>query len=117
MQIVKRNGKLVEFESEKIVDAIIKAMAETEEGIDEDLALSIADEIEDEFADVDVIPTVETVQDRIEILLAYNKRFDVSKKYILYRNKRNKLREQGWNMTDLQRDIYEKKYRFNNERF
>ncbi len=34
---------------------------------------------------------------------------DVAKKYILYRDERARLRKYGWEMTDLQRDIYEKK--------
>ena len=33
---------------------------------------------------------------------------DVAKLYIIYREERAKLREQGWVMSDLQRDIYEK---------
>jgi ribonucleoside-diphosphate reductase alpha chain len=40
-----------------------------------------------------------------------------ARKYIIYREERAQLREQGWNMTDLQRDIYEKKYRFDSETF
>lgn len=117
VKVEKRNNELVEFEIEKIVKAIVKAMAETDLGIDEDLAWEIAEEIEDEFEETDIIPKVETVQDRIEVLLAENGRFDVSRKYIIYREKRNKLREQGWEMTDLQRDIYENKYRFEGESF
>ena len=42
---------------------------------------------------------------------------DVARLYIIYREERAKLREQGWVMSDLQRDIYEKKYRFENESF
>lgn len=117
MQVVKRNGSLVEFQREKIVDAIIKAMLETEKGIDEEIAWSIAEDIELEFEESDIIPTVESIQDRVEELLIDYGRFDVSREYILYREKRAKLREYGWEMSDLQRDIYEKKYRFNGESF
>lgn len=117
MQIVKRNGTFVDFKKDKIVDAIIKAMAETKIGIDEELAWEIAEDIESEFEEIDIIPNVESVQDRVEVLLAEYGRFDVSRKYILYRNERKILREQGWEMTDLQRDIYEKKYRYENESF
>lgn len=113
----KRNSDLVEFDKNKIVQAIIKAMNETETGIDEDLAWDIAEDIELEFEDSDIIPTIESVSDRVEELLSENGRFDASKRYILYRNERSKLRNQGWEMTDLQRDIYEKKYRFGNETF
>lgn len=117
MQVVKRNGSLVEFQREKIVDAILKAMLRTEKGIDEEIAWSIAEDIELEFEESDIIPTVESIQDRVEELLIDYGRFDVSREYILYREKRAKLREHGWKMSDLQRDIYEKKYRFNGESF
>ena len=45
MQVRKRNGNLVDFEIEKIVVAIEKAMNETEEGIDEKVSQEIADNI------------------------------------------------------------------------
>lgn len=117
VKIRKRNGVLVEFASEKINDAILKAMAESDGGIDEELAQDIADEIEDEFEESELIPEVETAQDRIEVLLAEHGRFDVARKYIIYRESKSKLREVGWNMTDLQKDIFEKKYRHEDESF
>lgn len=117
MKVIKRNGNLVEFQREKIVDAIIKAMLRTEKGIDEELAWNVAEDIEMEFEDSDTLPTVESIQDRVEELLINYDRFDVGREYILYREKRTKLREQGWEMNDLQRDIYEKKYRFEDESF
>lgn len=117
MKIRKRNNDLVDFQKDKIVQAIVKSMAETNVGVDEDLAWDIAEDIELEFEDSDVIPTIESVSDRVEELLAENGRFDASKRYILYRSERSKLRNQGWEMTDLQKDIYEKKYRFEDETF
>ena len=93
MNIIKRNGvDLVEFQKDKIVSAIIKAMNETKTGVDEELAWGIAEDIESEFEDSDVIPTVESVSDRVEELLAINGRFDSSRRYILYREERSKLR-------------------------
>lgn len=115
MKVRKRNGNYVDFEGEKIVIAIQKAMAETDEGVDIDIARSIAEAIEDKYKDADDL-TIEKIQDNVEIELM-KVRPDVAKKYIIYREERNKLREQGWNMTDLQRDIYEKKYRYDSETF
>ncbi|HZJ98548.1 MAG TPA: ATP cone domain-containing protein [Tissierellaceae bacterium] len=118
MKIIKRDGvNLVEFDREKIVNAIIKAMGECDKGIDEDLAWEIAEDIELEFEDSDTIATVETISDRVEELLAENGRFDASRRYILFRSERAKVREQGWEMNDLQKDVYESKYRHNNESF
>ena len=45
---------------------------------------------------------IEQIQDFVEIQLMKS-RPDVAKLYILYREERARLREQGWSMTDLQR--------------
>ena len=115
LKVEKRNGNIVEFENEKIKIAITKAMRETEEGVDEELAGEIASKIEDELKDEEVV-NIEKIQDAVEVHLMKT-RSDVARKYIIYREERAKLREQGWDMTDLQRDIYEKKYRYDTETF
>lgn len=115
LKVEKRNGQIVEFHGEKIEIAVKKAMNETEKGIDEVLAREIADKAMDEFASLEKV-TIEQIQDFVEIELMKT-RPEVARKYIIYREERARLREQGWNMTDLQRDIYEKKYRFDSETF
>ena len=115
MKIVKRDGRVVEFERNKVETAILKAMKETEKGVDSYLASCITTVIINTFKDK--TPTVEEVQDDVERLLAEKGRFDASKQYILYRTERTKLREKGWEMTELQRDIYEQKYKLGNETF
>ncbi len=99
----------------KIEIAISKAMDETEKGIDEELAKEIAESVFQEFRNLDVVH-IEQIQDSVEVHLMKS-RPDVARKYIIYREERAKLREQGWDMSDLQRDIYEKKYRYDNESF
>jgi len=116
LQVQKRNGTIVPFDGEKIVNAIKKAMAESEDGIDEELAKEIAQNAYEEFSKSLDVVHIEQIQDFVEIQLMKT-RPDVAKRYIIYREERARLREQGWAMTDLQRDIYEKKYRFNNETF
>lgn len=101
MQVRKRNGNLVDFEIEKIVVAIEKAMNETEEGIDEKVSQEIAHNIAEKFKDDDELH-IEKIQDNVEIELM-KVRPDVAKKYIIYRQEREKLRKEGWDMTDLQR--------------
>ncbi len=115
LKVEKRNGNVVEFENEKIEIAITKAMRETEDGVDESLAKEIALSIEEELQTEEIVG-IEKIQDLVEIHLMKT-RPDVAKKYILYREERTRLREQGWDMTDLQRDIYEKKYRYEAESF
>lgn len=115
LKVEKRNGMIVDFNGEKIVNAVCKAMAETELGIDEVIAEEIADKAYDTFKDSKLVH-IEKIQDFVEVELM-GKRPDVAKKYILYRDKRARLRKYGWEMSDLQRDIYEKKYRYENESF
>ena len=45
MKVRKRNQNVVEFDAEKIVVAVEKAMAETEGGVDEDAARAVAQEV------------------------------------------------------------------------
>jgi ribonucleoside-diphosphate reductase alpha chain len=115
LKVEKRNGKVVDFEKGKIEIAVSKAMKETENGVDEALVKQIALEALDEFTDLGVV-NIEQIQDFVEIQLMKT-RPEVARKYIIYREERARLREQGWNMTDLQRDIYEKKYRYDAETF
>ncbi|WFA08662.1 adenosylcobalamin-dependent ribonucleoside-diphosphate reductase [Tissierella sp. Yu-01] len=115
LKVEKRNGKIVDFEGNKIEIAISKAMKETDKGADESVAKKIAEVVYNEFIDAGTVH-IEQIQDNVEIELM-KVRPDAAKKYIIYRQERAKLREQGWNMTDLQRDIYEKKYRYDSETF
>ena len=106
LQVEKRNGTIVHLRR-KIVNAIKKAMAESDIGVDEDLAKEIAHKAFEEFSQSLEVVHIEQIQDFVEIQLMKS-RPDVAKLYILYREERARLREQGWSMTDLQRDIYEK---------
>ncbi|MFA5575644.1 MAG: adenosylcobalamin-dependent ribonucleoside-diphosphate reductase [Tissierellaceae bacterium] len=115
LNVEKRNGDIVVFEEEKIENAVKKAMAESEIGVDEELAKEIANKAYIDLKELEVV-NIEKIQDFVEIELMKT-RPDVAKLYIIYREERTRLREQGWIMTDLQRDIYEKKYRFDYESF
>ncbi len=115
LKVEKRDKSIVEFESSKIANAVIKAMRETEAGEDVQLAEKVAKETYDHFKVIDVVD-IERIQDFVEIKLM-GSRPEVAKRYILYREERARLREEGWEMSDLQRDIYEQKYRFDGENF
>ena len=79
MKIVKRDSRIVEFDINRIVNAIMKAMAETKEGIDERLAKSIAKSIQEDTKDYVSPITVEEVQDLVEVRLMNSNRKDVAK--------------------------------------
>ena len=91
LKVEKRNGKIVDFEGDKIEIAIGKAMKETDKGLDEAIARSIAETVFNEFSDQETVH-IEQVQDLVEIELM-KLRPDAGKKYIIYREERTKLRE------------------------
>ncbi len=93
MKVVKRDGNFVEFNPQKIVDAIEKAMRETKEGLDAELSHEVAKGIEEAIEGRDGYVKVEEIQDMVEDLLMGSRRKDVAKKYILYRYERDKTRD------------------------
>ena len=88
--VVKRDGRIVGFNEEKIVAAIRKAMLRTEEGEDEHLVHQIADRIAMRGK---AQMTVEEIQDLVELELMKSARKDVAKIYIQYRNQRSIARK------------------------
>lgn len=90
--VVKRDGRVVKFDGERVYAAVIKAMNEC--GInDERLAETIAEKTEKKCADKDV--GVEQIQDWVEEYLMASKYKDVARAYIKYRDKRNTVRERN----------------------
>ena len=88
--VVKRDGRVVGFNREKISAAIRKAMLTTEAGEDEALVMRITDRIE---AIGDERMSVEQIQDMVETELMSSPRKEVAKKYIAYRNQRSIARK------------------------
>lgn len=84
--VVKRDGRIVGYNEEKIKAAIRKAMLQTERGEDEALIQKIADRIS---VTGDESMTVEEIQDRVEVELMNSPRKEVAKRYIAYRNQRS----------------------------
>lgn len=93
IKILKRTGSYVDFNPEKISNAIIKAMKETKDGVDDELAKEISLKIMDELSSKKFPVEVEAVQDMVENELMDSKRKDVAKRYILYRYERDKSRD------------------------
>lgn len=97
-QMEKRDGRIVPFSFEKIVNAIEKAMAAANEGGNEDAVL-VAHQVAGELARFakkykNFLPTVEGIQDSVEKQLMLNDFTAAAKHYILYRDKRNQLRSE-----------------------
>lgn len=90
LTVLKRDGRTVGFNKEKICAAIRRAMLQTEKGEDDALICRIADRIEISGKDQ---MTVEAIQDCVEMELMKSPRKEVAKKYIAYRNQRNVARK------------------------
>lgn len=88
--VVKRDGRVVDFNNQKIVAAILKAMNVTDSGEDIVLAAKIADVIGKRAEES---MSVEQIQDCVEFELMKSPRKEVARKYIAYRNKRNMARK------------------------
>lgn len=88
--VVKRDGRIVGFNEEKIASAIRKAMLHTDKGEDARLIRQIADHISLKGKPQ---MTVEDIQDLVELELMKSSRKDVAQKYITYRNQRSIARK------------------------
>jgi ribonucleoside-triphosphate reductase len=94
-KVQKRDGRIVDFDFERVVNAIFKAVTATGQG-DEAKAKKIADDVLKIFNrrfKNDGIPGVEQIQDIIEEVLIMEGLVDTAKSYILYREQRRRIRE------------------------
>ena len=88
--VVKRDGRIVGFNDQKIQAAIRKAMLHTDKGEDEHLIVRITDHIATKGK---AQMSVEDIQDAVEVELMKSARKDVAQKYIAYRNQRSIARK------------------------
>jgi len=95
-----REGEIIPFDLNKIIDAVYKAFLATSEG-EEKEAKNVAKKVfyklihlKEESEDKKFIPTVETIQDLVEAELMDLGYYFTAKSYILYRSKRAELRRE-----------------------
>lgn len=88
--VVKRDGRIVGFNEQKIMAAVRKAMLHTDKGEDERLVQQIADRVG--FSGKPQM-TVEDIQNQVEMELMKSSRKDVARAYISYRNQRSVARK------------------------
>jgi ribonucleoside-triphosphate reductase len=97
--IIKRDGRVVPFDIEKIANAIYKGMISTNEGSQEESAL-VANKVYGELVRIakkfkNFVPTVEGVQDVVEAELMRSDYIKTAKHYVLYRDERSQIRAKG----------------------
>ncbi len=96
-KIKKRNGEIVDFQPKNVTIAVQKAFAavlgEAHEADSVDITRVVVDAIDLKFGNTAFIPSVEDIQDLVEMALMERGYFNVAKSYIIYRYEHTKARE------------------------
>ena len=92
MTVQKRDGRKVKFDKDKIKIAVLKAFIDVD-GEETAYANEKARDIANYIKSLSKSMTVEEIQDQVEERLMASNRKDVARKYIIYRNERNKIRK------------------------
>ena len=96
--VIKRNGKIVDFDRSRIEEAIFKANKDVQGR--QKASIQLTKEIAKSIQDYDKAKlTVEEIQDMVEKKLMEADKYDLAKAYIVYREKRAMVRQS--NTTDL----------------
>lgn len=108
IKIQKRNGAIVDFQHDKIVNAIFKA-AKAVGGENKVIAGDITKQVLDIASEKyrDAIPTVEQVQDLVEKVLIEAGHAKTAKAYILYRQKRTESRDSHRVVIEVEKSMEE----------
>ena len=106
-QVIKRDGKTVNFNLSKISNAIMQAFDACDRQYNSDiidfLALKVTSEFEPKIENG--VISVEAIQDSVESVLIKGGYDDVAKAYILYRKQREKIRNLGSTIVDYKEII------------
>ncbi len=105
-KIVKRDGRTVDFDVNKIADAIFKA-AQVLGGRDREMAMYLAKQVELYLLEVchNSVPTVEQIQDAVEKILIESGHARTAKEYILYRAERTRVRDMNTKLMKIYEDL------------
>jgi ribonucleoside-triphosphate reductase len=102
-RVQKRDGQLVLFDEGRITDCIfkaVKAVGQDDYSKAKNLSFKVCSILEIFFKG-GVIPTVEMIQDLIEKVLIESSEVEIAKAYILYRDQRRRLRDEGQAMMNV----------------
>lgn len=111
VKVIKRDGRVVDFDKGKIIKAIRQAMKQTEKGLDARLPMKIAEFVEN----IPQTLTVEKIQDIVENKLMNSNRKDVAKEYIRYRHERSEYRNKVEGLDSKINELVELKENVANE--
>ncbi len=106
-QVLKRDGGIVDFEMSKITNAIGKAFKATQKQYSQDmldvLGLRVTSDFQSKIKGDQIF--VEDIQDSVENVLIQTGYADVAKAYILYRKRRETIRNMNATMIDYKETV------------
>lgn len=106
-QVIKRDGRVVDFDLHKIKSAIQKAFDATHTNYTDEildlLTLRVTAEFQESIKDDRI--SIESIQDSVEKLLSNAGYDNVAKAYILYRKKRESVRNVGQTVLDYKKTV------------
>jgi len=103
-EIRKRNGSIVNFNKDKISNAIYKALeasSEADTGLANELAESVLAKLVEHGFSASNPPSVEDIQDLVESTMIEEGHSEIAKAYILYRHERRKLRDEKMKILNI----------------
>ncbi len=104
--IIKRDGRQVDFDIEKIVNAIDKAFVATTQRENKEYARFLAEKVLLELEENHLEkPSVEQIQDVVEKVLIENGHVRIAKQYIVYRSERTRRRNMQSDLMKIYEDI------------
>jgi anaerobic ribonucleoside-triphosphate reductase len=104
--IIKRDGRKLDFDIDKVADAINKAFVASTKQDDKTYAMELASQVLSNIQQQGIdTPTVEQVQDSVEKVLIDNGHVRTAKAYIVYRSERTRVREMKSNLMQIYEDI------------
>lgn len=109
-RIVKRDGTQVIFNSERIMSAIRRAGEATGEFDDDEASLltnQVTKVLRHRFGKAKTLPTIEQIQDVVEQVLISANYYTTARAYIVYRENRNKSRQDKKTLVDVASSVNE----------
>lgn len=104
MKIIKRDGRTQDYSWEKVENVVIKAFGSVGQEVSDKFLEQLKQSVESSIKNKESF-SVEEMQDLIQRELIKRNKYEVVESFILYRNKRNEVREQK---SDLLKNIAKK---------
>ncbi|MEM7588116.1 MAG: ATP cone domain-containing protein [Acidobacteriota bacterium] len=97
LRVVKRTGEVVEFDQNRILNAVRKAVRASGQELPSGTVATLVEDIQQEIAQrfIEFYPNVENIQDIVEKHLVRGQHYEIAKRYILYRAERQQVRDEA----------------------